>query len=382
VIDCDAHRAVARRAAVESMVLVKNNGVLPLRADHESILVTGPTAANTTALLGNYYGFSPRMVTLAEGILGRAPESCRVVYRMGCPLSSPMAPGINYTFGTAAENEITIAVLGLDPSLEGEEGDTVASATGGDRDVIELPAVQRDFLIELRRHARKLVVILTGGSAIAAPEVHDLADAVLLAWYPGCEGGRAVADVLFGDAAPSGKLPVTVPRRTADLPPFEDYSMRGRTYRFATIDPLYPFGFGLGYGRLTYGALVPGAATLAAGETLALATTLTNSGDRVVAETVQCYLTPPATWPEAPQAVLVDFQKVTLPPGQTVTVRFQLPASAFAQVDSAGARVHVPGDYGVIVGSSSPGPRSLELGAPAPAVAPSVSTSGGRLRPR
>ena len=369
VIDCDAHRAVARRAAVESMVLVKNNGVLPLRADHESILVTGPTAANTTALLGNYYGFSPRMVTLAEGILGRAPESCRVVYRMGCPLSSPMAPGINYTFGTAAENEITIAVLGLDPSLEGEEGDTVASATGGDRDVIELPAVQRDFLIELRRHARKLVVILTGGSAIAAPEVHDLADAVLLAWYPGCEGGRAVADVLFGDAAPSGKLPVTVPRRTTDLPPFEDYSMRGRTYRFATIDPLYPFGFGLGYGRLTYGALVPGAATLAAGETLALATTLTNSGDRVVAETVQCYLTPPATWPEAPQAVLVDFQKVTLPPGQTVTVRFQLSASAFAQVDSAGARVHVPGDYGVIVGSSSPGPRSLELGAPAPAVA-------------
>ncbi|HRE08333.1 MAG TPA: glycoside hydrolase family 3 N-terminal domain-containing protein, partial [Opitutaceae bacterium] len=278
VIDCDAHRAVARRAAVESMVLVKNNGVLPLRADHESILVTGPTAANTTALLGNYYGFSPRMVTLAEGILGRAPESCRVVYRMGCPLSSPMAPGINYTYGTAAENEITIAVLGLDPSLEGEEGDTVASATGGDRDVIELPAVQRDFLVELRRHARKLVVILTGGSAIAAPEVHDLADAVLLAWYPGCEGGRAVADVLFGDAAPSGKLPVTVPRRTADLPPFEDYSMRGRTYRFATIDPLYPFGFGLGYGRLTYGVLTPGAATLAAGETLTLETTLTNSG--------------------------------------------------------------------------------------------------------
>lgn len=369
VIDCDAHRAVARRAAVESMVLVKNNGVLPLRADHESILVTGPTAANTTALLGNYYGFSPRMVTLAEGILGRAPESCRVVYRMGCPLSSPMAPGINYTYGTAAENEITIAVLGLDPSLEGEEGDTVASATGGDRDVIELPAVQRDFLVELRRHARKLVVILTGGSAIAAPEVHDLADAVLLAWYPGCEGGRAVADVLFGDAAPSGKLPVTVPRRTADLPPFEDYSMRGRTYRFATIDPLYPFGFGLGYGRLTYGVLTPGAATLAAGETLTLETTLTNSGDRAVAETVQCYLTPPATWPEAPRAVLVDFQKVALPPGRTVTVRFRLPASAFAQVDSAGARVHVPGDYGVVVGSSSPGPRSQELGAPAPAMA-------------
>jgi beta-glucosidase len=146
VVDCEKHRALAREAAVESIVLLKNNGVLPLRADHESLLVTGPTAASVPALLGNYYGFSPRLVTLAEGILERAPESCRVVYRMGCPLSSPMAPGVNYTFGTAAENEITIAVLGLDPSLEGEEGDTVASPSGGDRDLIELPAVQLDFL--------------------------------------------------------------------------------------------------------------------------------------------------------------------------------------------------------------------------------------------
>ena len=245
----------SREAAVESIVLLKNNGVLPLRTDHESMLVTGPTAANTNALLGNYYGFSPRLVTIAEGILASAAEGCRAVYRAGCPLSGTMAPGVNYTYPTAAESEITIAVVGLDPALEGEEGDTVASESGGDRETVELPECQRDFLIELRKHAKRLVVVLTGGSAIAAPEVHDLADAVLQVWYPGCEGGTAVADVLFGRTCPSGKMPVTVPRRTEDLPAFTDYGMRGRTYRFTEVEPLYPFGFGLTYGRLAYGRL-------------------------------------------------------------------------------------------------------------------------------
>jgi beta-glucosidase len=369
IIDCDAHRALARAAAIESIVLLKNNGVLPLRSDHESLLVTGPTAANTGALLGNYYGFSPRLVTLAEGIIERAPESCRVVYRAGCPLLSPLAPGVNYTYGTAAENEVTVAVLGLDPSLEGEEGDTVASSSGGDRDVIELPAVQREFLVELRKHAKRLVVVLTGGSAIAAPEVHELADAVLHVWYPGCEGGRALAAVLFGDASPAGKLPVTVPRRTADLPPFADYAMRGRTYRFATIPPLYPFGFGLTYTRLAYGQLELGAPTLGPGATLVASTTLANTGSRDVTETVQCYLTPPRDWPEAPLATLIAFQKISVPAGQTVTVTFTLPAAAFAQVDRAGHRVHAPGSYGLVIGSASPGDRAPALGAPSPATA-------------
>lgn len=368
VVDCEKHRALAREAAVESIVLLKNNGVLPLRADHESLLVTGPTAASVPALLGNYYGFSPKLVTLAEGILERAPESCRVVYRMGCPLSSPMAPGVNYTFGTAAENEITIAVLGLDPSLEGEEGDTVASPSGGDRDVIELPAVQLDFLIELRKHARKLIVVLTGGSSIAAPEVHELADAILHVWYPGCEGGHALASVLFGDTSPSGKLPLTVPRRTADLPPFRDYAMRGRTYRFATVAPLYPFGFGLSYARLSYGPLTLSAPMLAAQETLVAETTLTNASDRAVSETVQCYLTPPLDWPEAPLATLIGFQKLSVPARTTVAVRFTLPAASFAQIDAAGRSVHAPGSYGLVVGSASPGNLAPALGAPSPAV--------------
>ena len=367
IIDSAPHRQLARESAAESIVLLKNNGILPLRKDHDSILVCGPTAANTLALIGNYYGFSGRLITLAEGIFERAAEHCRTQYRMGAPLSGPMAPGINYTYPTATENEIIVAVMGLDSSLEGEEGDTPASPGGGDREVIELPQVQLDFLLELRKHAKKLVVVLTGGCAIAVPEVHEVADAVLQAWYPGCEGGRALADVLFGEVTPSGRLPVTVPRRTADLPPFIDYGMKGRTYRFATTEPLYPFGFGLGYAKLAYGPLTLGSPRLAAGQEVVVQSVLKNNSGIEAHEAVQCYLQPPSSWPNAPLASLVDFQKVRVPPHGSVTIEFKLPAVAFAQVDAAGQTVHVPGTYGIVVGSASPGPRAVALGAPAPA---------------
>ncbi len=367
ILDCAAHRELARAAAAESIVLLKNNGVLPLRTDPESILVTGPTAANVTALIGNYYGFSPRLVTIAEGILGSVAEGCRAVYRTGCPLDGAMAPGVNYTHPTAAETELTIAVVGLDPSLEGEEGDANASADGGDRESIELPRVQRDFLLELRKHARKLVVVVTGGSAIAIPEIHEAADAIIQVWYPGCEGGNAVADVLFGRASPAGKLPVTVPRRTADLPAFTDYGMRGRTYRFAEIEPLYPFGFGLTYSRLAYGPFAASARKLDASGQVAVRATVANEGAFAVAEAVQCYVVPPRDWPDAPRSTLVDFQKVPLAPGESRTVEFTLPAAAFAQTDADGRKVHHPGRYGVVIGSASPGQRAQALGAPAPA---------------
>lgn len=367
IIDCDSHRQLSCEAAIESIVLLKNNGILPLRQDHESILVCGPTAANTTALIGNYYGFSPRLITLAEGIFARAPESTRTVYRLGSPLFSPMAPGVNYTYSTAAENEVTIAIIGLDPSLESEEGDSPASPIGGDRATIELPKVQLEFITELRKHAKKLIVVLTGGSSIAVPEVHDFADAVLQVWYPGCEGGRALAEVLFGDASPSGKMPLTVPRSTADLPPFIDYAMKGRTYRFSQIEPLYPFGFGLSYAKFAYAPLTLSTARLGAGQEVVVRTTLTNSSGRTASEAVQCYIQPPSSWAHAPLATLVDFQKVSVPAKGSVDIEFKLPAAAFAQVDSTGQQVHAPGSYGIVVGSASPGARAAALGAPSPA---------------
>lgn len=369
VIDSAENRALARRAAAESFVLLKNqDNLLPLPAAPRSMLVVGPTAANTGAMLGNYYGVSSRIVTFMEGLVARAPEGCRVMYRPGCPLSQPGAPGVNYTFGDASMAEIVVAVLGLDPTLEGEEGDTVASPVGGDRVHIELPENQRAFLKELRQNSKKLILVLTGGSAIAIPEEHDLADAVLYAWYPGCEGGSALADVLFGDLAPSGRLPVTVPRRTEDLPAFNDYSMQGRTYKFATVEPLYPFGFGLSYAKVAYESLTLSAASLGDGQSLEVTAKIRNTSAIAAQETVQCYLLPPAG-ADAPRAILVEFAKVALAAQGSAEVRFELPAEALRQVDARGERVWRSGSYQILVGAASPGARALALGAPAPQTA-------------
>ncbi|MDP0499797.1 MAG: glycoside hydrolase family 3 C-terminal domain-containing protein [Verrucomicrobiota bacterium JB022] len=384
IVDGPEHRQLARRAAAESAVLLKNAGnVLPLNRDPERLLVVGPTAANYGALLGNYYGVSPEMVTIFQGILEATEPNTAVKYRPGCPILSPQAPGVNYTFPAAEVSDVVIAVMGLDHTLEGEEGDTVASSSGGDRDRVELPEVQMNFLRELRQHSKKLVLVLTGGSAIAAPEAHELADAVLFVGYPGCEGGRGVADVLFGTVAPSGRMPFSTPMRTEDLPAFNDYHLQGRTYRFADKTPLYPFGFGLTYGTSSYRLVSPSTATLRPEGLVEVEVEVRNEGQREFAETVQCYVVPPKSWPNAPHATLVGFEKVTLPAGGSKRVSFQLPAKSFSQFDAEGRRVLPAGEYRVVVGTSSPNARSQELGAPVPAectvtLASELSHAGAR----
>lgn len=371
IVDSPPHRALARQAALESIVLLKNSGnLLPLRRNPASLLVVGPTAANLNAMLGNYAGISAQIVTFVEGIAERLDENTILEYRAGCSLSERPPPSLNYTFGAAAAAEVVVAFVGLDPTLEGEEGDAVASLSGGDRAFIELPEVQRDFIRELRRHAKKLILVVTGGSAIAIPEEHELCDAVLYAWYPGCEGGRAFVDLLFGDASPSGRLPITVPRRTADLPDFSDYRMRGRTYRFAEIEPLYPFGFGLTYAPIRYERLERSATTLRANDTLTLRARLQNTGTHDTTEVVQCYLIPPRDFPEAPRATLIDFQRVRLAAGATAQVEFLLPAAAFYLIDPAGNRVWHPGAYSLLIGPASPHPHAQTLGAPAALTTP------------
>ena len=198
VINCDAHRQLAYEAALKSIVLLKNeNDILPLR-DLRSLYVLGPTAANAEVLMGNYYGISESLTTLIEGVAARLPEGVRLEYRPGTLLLHVPASPSPWTTMDASRSDVVIACMGLSPQMEGEEGDAIESPVNGDRTEIGLPAVQADYLRLLKTNGARLVLVLTGGSAIALGDVADLADAILFVWYPGQEGGRALADVLFG----------------------------------------------------------------------------------------------------------------------------------------------------------------------------------------
>ncbi|MCB0148875.1 MAG: glycoside hydrolase family 3 C-terminal domain-containing protein, partial [Caldilineaceae bacterium] len=212
-----------------------------------------------------------------------------------------------------------------------------------------LPAVQADYLRELKANGSRIVLVLTGGSAIALGDIADLADAILFVWYPGQEGGRAVADILFGVASPSGKLPLTFPRSLDQLPPFEEYSMAGRTYRYATETPQFPFGFGLGYTRFVYRG-VQASDQIDADSALAVQVKLTNAGKVDGEEVVQLYLSKVEPAPGDPLYTLVGFQRVAVAAGETRTIAFSLLPDRLAVIDDAGNAAVQPGAYKLIAG--------------------------------
>lgn len=369
VVNSPAHRALAREAAEHAVVLLKNDGVLPFRPTLRSLMVTGPGAASTDVLLGNYFGLNPELVTIVEGITGRAPEGLRVAYGHGCDPVDATLPPSPAAVWESSECDVTVAVLGTLPIHEGEEGDAFASRHSGDRDRIELPASQRAFLQKLRAHGKPVVLVLTGGGAIACPEELEWCAAVLQVWYPGCEGGRAVARVLWGDAEPGGRLPVSVPRRTEDLPPFADYAMTGRTYRFATTPPLFPFGFGLGY--TTWELTDAQVERDATGEPTALRVAVRNTGARHGRTVVQFYRVPPPGC-GGPRVALFDFAVVELPAGATSTASVSLGPDLWTLHDEEGLRRPVPGEWRILAAFAAPCDRARHLGVPEPASVPCV----------
>ncbi len=371
VIDCDAHRKLALEAATESIVLLKNeNNLLPLKKDTDRLCVCGPHAADVQVMLGNYFGLNPRMVTILEGIVDRISSVSVVEYMQGEDAAHEKRNDANWVFGPAKESDVVIAAVGLDPLMEGEEGEAIRNDFVGDRRMAELPRHQVEFIQDLKKRTEKpLVVILTGGAAMAVPEIHEAADAVLQVWYPGEEGGHAVADVLFGNASPSGRMPVTAPKSTDDLPPFEDYNMEGRTYRYMEKEALYPFGFGLSYSRFAYSDLKLESDSIQAGESLKFSVRVKNEGERASDEVAQVYLKDLEASVRVPLCQLVDFAKIHLLPGASETVDFILPAEAMALVDEDGKSKIEAGRFRLIVGGASPGERSKALGAAEPQAA-------------
>ena len=367
VVDSDRHRALARKAAAESAVLLKNSGILPLSASLEYLYIVGPTADNPSALLGNYYGVNSRVVTFLQGLAARIPESTTVDYRIGSLLDRAKPNPVDWAVFESAKADVTIAFMGLDGSLEGEEGDAVASAQKGDREHLGLPEGQLDFLLRMKERGARLVVVLTGGSALAVRQVHEIANALIMAWYPGEEAGNALADILYGDENPSGRLPVTFYDDVSQLPAYEDYAMEGRTYRYFREDPLYPFGFGLSYTRFSYSEQVV-SGDLEDGSSVLVNVRVTNTGDRAGAEAVQLYALPPKSDFPAPKAELRGLRRVELLPGESRDLDFLLLDSDLRLFDAEGRPVRVTGEWRLEIGGCSPGKRGRELGSPKPAV--------------
>jgi beta-glucosidase len=370
VVACPEHRELAYRAATEAVVLLKNKGdILPIKPSTKKIFVTGPAASSIEVLLGNYYGFNERMVTLLEGITARLPEGMGMEYTVGATWKHPREIKDTWAPATAQSADFAIVCAGLSSFLEGEEGDSILSEQNGDRTSISLPQNQIDYIKELSIHGVKIVLVLTGGSPIALGEVEDMVDAIVFVWYPGMEGGRAVADVLFGDVSPAGKLPLTFPKSLDQVPAFDDYSMKGRTYRYMTGEPLYPFGFGLSYSHFEYSDLHLDKAEIALGDSLPLSLTIRNGGDCDAAEVAQVYLSDLQASTVVPFHHLVGFERVVLKAGESRTVKFILTPEMMSFYNDDGKLTLEPGEFRLEVGGCSPGKRGQELGAPKPLTA-------------
>lgn len=366
VLNSKEHRALSRKVAQESVVMLKNNGALPLRNDLGRYFITGPNASSIQALIGNYYGVNNHYVTILEGIAGRVKLGSQVQYRPGVLLDRDNVNPIDWSSGSARTSDATIFVMGLTNLLEGEEGESIASPYFGDRLDYKVPQNQVDYLRKLKHNnPNPVIAIVTGGSPMDLSEVHEIADAVLLVWYPGQEGGNAVADILFGDVSPSGRLPVTFPMSLEQLPPYEDYSMEGRTYRYMKEAPMYPFGYGLSYTSFAYSDMRVSKSRIRRNEHITAEVTVKNSGSVTSSEVVQLYITNPVSRvTRTPLFTLRAIEKITLEPGESRKVSFTISPDMLVLINDDGDEIIETGDYIIHLGGALPIARSSELGMP------------------
>jgi beta-glucosidase len=339
-LDQPSHRDLAREVARESIVLLRNQGgVLPLRKDLHTLAVIGPNADQPGVLLGNYNGSPSDTISPLRGIRAAVAKRTRVVYAEGTYLANgvpgrdtlPSATLEAEALKAARRADAVVLVLGLTNQLEGEEMRVqVDGFRGGDRTSLDLPASQERLLESVTALGKPTVLVLMNGSALAVNWAARHVPAIVEAWYPGQAGGAAIADVLFGDYNPAGRLPVTFYRSVDDLPPFDNYSMAGRTYRFFDGPPLYPFGHGLSYTTFAYDSLRVSADTLAVDGTDTVRVNVTNTGRRAGDEVVQLYVQHVASAVPRPRQDLRGYQRITLAPGETRTVTFPLAATSLA----------------------------------------------------
>ena len=373
-VECKEHLAVAKRAARESVVLLKNDGLLPLNKDNiKTIGVVGPNANSRLSLIGNYHGTASRYITVLEGIQDKVGEDVRVLYSEGCDifknnisnLADPNLPDrLSEAQAVADHSDVVVVVVGLDENLEGEEGDAGNQFASGDKINLNLPLSQRQLLNAVLDCGKPTIVIDMAGSAIDLSKAQDEANAVLQAFYPGARGGADVADILFGDVSPSGKLPVTFYKSADDLPDFKDYSMKNRTYKYFTGTPLYPFGYGLTYGdcyvKSDYDFNVKYAdADKVSGAEITV--TVVNDGKFDTDEVVQLYIKDMDSYFATTNPSLVGFKRVHVPAGGETKVTLTVSEKAFTSVNEEGERAVFGKNFRLYAGTQQPGARSEEL---------------------
>lgn len=340
--------ALSRKIAQESLVLLQNNNdILPLKADARIALI-GPNADDRSMQWGNYNPIPENTVTLADAIRERNPET---VIFPACGIVADGEP-VKAILKKLEGIDIVIFAGGISPAFEGEEMEVDAPGfRGGDRTDIELPEVQRKLLLALKAAGKKVVLVNFSGSAMGLVPETESCEAILQAWYPGEEGGHAIADVLYGDVAPSGKLPVTFYSSVDQLPDFEDYNMKGRTYRYFEGQPLFPFGFGLSYTTFEYGqARVEGRNIIVP---------VTNTGHVDATEVVQLYVRRPDD-AEGPLKSLRGFKRAFISAGQTLEVSLPLTDDTFLSwSEEKQNMVSAKGEWELLYGSSSASLKTL-----------------------
>ncbi len=355
VNDCPEHRALALESARQSIVLLKNEGsLLPMSKDLKCIAVIGPNANDVDVLLGNYNGTPSEAVTPVEGIGQAVSEKTEVICVKGCELIGEDDSGFAEAVSAAEQADVVVMVMGLSSLLEGEQGDAYNSDSSGDRVDISLPGRQEDLLKAVCATGKPVVLVLLGGSAIAIPWADENVPAILMTWYGGEEAGTALADVLFGDYNPAGRLPVTFYRSLDQLPHFEDYSMRGRTYRYFESEPLYPFGFGLSYTTFGYGNLKLSSETIQPGENLTVSADVTNTGSRSGDEVVQLYVSDVEASFTHPIRSLAGFARIHLAAGESQTASFTIAPRQMCIFDDDGRRLIEPGEFKISLGGGQP----------------------------
>jgi beta-glucosidase len=365
------HRDLSRKCARDSFVLLKNNGILPLREAPKSVAVIGPNADERNVIIGNYFGTPAGYVTALDGFRNRVGDAGRVWFAEGCHLYRKEVEhwgdlpekGFAEAIAAAERSEVAFLCLGLSPELEGEEGAVANSDGGGDRTDLGLPGMQQQLLEAVVATGTPVVLLLFNGSPVDISWAQENVDAILDVWYPGEEAGTAITDVVFGEYSPSGRLPLTFPRSLKQLPPFTEYSMKGRTYRYMTESPLYPFGFGLSYSSFEYLSADVGNQTSACGDVMSVSVRVKNTGEIDADEIVELYLSRPDARHDGPIRQLVGATRVETGAGETEEVTFDIDPRWIAEVRPDGRHVVYPGSYELSIGGCQPDVRSAELGA-------------------